>query len=578
MRKTKSKLSWTLARVLVGSLLLSIVSYYFYNRYVTVDAYNTKEAVSQTTCIPNILPGSPTGYWSLDEHGFKGVFQFLGQDNPKNAAKSNIAGANLEWSWAEVEPAEGHYNWGLVDNDINAWTSHGKPVILRFATGGQNRWSGSVNNSFTPSWLFNSYKVPRVTETNGTVFPLYWNTTYLQKLTNFVNAAAARYDTNPQILGVQIGVGQGGETEPDGIASNNSNQLGLWQRYGYTNALWWQTLKNVVSIYKSAWKHTPLTLMTTSTFLQANDKTYNRSLVEEYAVKQGLWLQINSLHEDTPSSILVHNVGKLTTTIEEQKQPAYTSGYPAINDVKRGMTLGARYVLVFARDINRSKNDSALTYAMKKITSSVFNDCANSALKLTATGRVSPAPGVMNTSNTYSQFFDGITGTISGGVAPIKEQTTWSLEGWLYPTVLPQNGAIAIMNGSDGNNGGGEGFGIAGANGGQGSQLVAYLPRVGWIDSGYTFPATRTWYHVAVTRDGNTITFYVNGHKTPNTSTAKPEPPSTHFSIGSGYDSSSSKPAYFFSGAVDEVAAYQASLTSSQIQTYYTRVQRLNSK
>jgi beta-galactosidase GanA len=173
----------------------------------------------------------------MNTNGFQGIFQFTGQAEKQNAANPSISGANLEWSWADIEPTEGVYDWSKVDRDINVWTSRGKQVILRFATGGQISWSGSVDGSYTPPWVFNTYGVQRVTETNGTVFPVYWNPVYLQKLTDFVNAAAARYDTNPYVAAVQIGIGQGGETEPDGSASQNPHQLQLWQRYGYTNAL-----------------------------------------------------------------------------------------------------------------------------------------------------------------------------------------------------------------------------------------------------------------------------------------------------------------------------------------------------
>lgn len=251
-----------------------------------------------------IPPNSPTGYWPLDTNGFQGVFQFTGQAGAQNATNPNISGANLEWGWAKTEPVEGQYDWSKVDRDINVWTSRGKPVILRFATGGQLQWSGSVDGSYTPPWVFNTYGVPRVTEINGTVFPVYWNAIFLQKLTDFVHAVAARYDKNPYVAGIEIGVGQGGETEPDGAASNNPNQLQLWQKFGYTNALWWQTVQKIVGIYEAAWVHTPLILMVTSTFLQYNDKVYNRLLVEKYTVSQGLWLQINSLDDSMPASIL----------------------------------------------------------------------------------------------------------------------------------------------------------------------------------------------------------------------------------------------------------------------------------
>ena len=520
-------------------------------------------AASQS-CPATLPTGHPVGNWPMNAYGFQGIYQFTGQAKSQNAANPYISGANLEWSWADIEPSEGVYNWTKVDRDIHIWTSRGKDVILRFATGGQISWSGSVDGSYTPPWVFDTYGVPRVTEINGTVFPVYWKSAYLQKLTDFVNAAAARYDSNPYVTAVQIGIGQGGETEPDGAASNNPHRLQLWQSYGYTNALWWQTIQHIVAIYEAAWAHTPLAIMTTSTFLQYDGKLYNRALVERYAVDQGLWLQINSLDDAMPTNLLTNGVNRLTTTVEEQRQSARKSGYPALHDVKHAIALGARYVLVFAEDLANPSNADALTYAEQQIAVPLMHDCSGYNLTLSITGRVMPVPGSSGQPGAYAQLFDGMTGSVSAGQSPLSSQAPWSLGAWLYPTVLPQTGAVAVMDGAES---GGFGFGIAGgAQGGAGSQLVAYFPGVGWVDSGYTFPASRHWYHVVATWDGSTVRFYVNGVQTPSTGALSPSTAASHFSIGSSFDLSTGAATHFFSGAIDDVAVYASALSPAQIR------------
>lgn len=515
------------------------------------------------SCPSTIPTNSPAGYWPLDTQSFQGIYQFTGQAIKGNAKNPSINGADLEWSWAQIEPVEGQYDWTKVDRDISAWTSLGKSVILRFSTGGQLKWSGSVDGSYTPPWVFDTYGVPRVTEINGTVFPEYWNPLFLQKLTDFVNAASARYDNNPYVTAVEIGIGQGGETEPDGTASRNPNQLGLWQPYGYTNALWWQTIQQIVNIYEAAWKHTPLAIMATSTFLQS-DKAYTRALVEKYAVKEGLLLQINAL-DDKMSTSYLDGQNKYTTTIDEQRQSALSSGYPALHDVKHAIELGARYALIFAADLANPKNADALAYAQQQITTPLMRDCSGRNLTLSVQGRVMPVPGESGLSQAYAQFFDGETGTAFASQAPLSSRATWSLEAWLYPTMLPQTEAIAVMNGADN---GGFGFGIAGgAQGGTGSRLVAYFPSVGWIDSGYTFATPRQWYHIVVTRDGSTVSFYINGTSTPGTGSLNPGPVAFHFSIGSSFNLSTRTATHFFTGAIDGVAVYSNALSQAQIQS-----------
>lgn len=530
---------------------------------------STRKPLS-SSCLSPLPANAPSGFWPLDTNSFQGVFDFTGQSGPKNATNPNISGADLEWSWADIEPVEGQYNWSIVDHDIQVWTSRGKSVILRFATAGRISWGGAVDGSYTPPWVFNTYGVPRITDSSGTVFPEYWNPLYLQKLADFVNAAAARYDNNPLVAGVEVGVGEGGETEPDGASNNPNAELQLWQQNGYTNALWYQTLQKIVGIYETAWTHTPLTLMVTSTFLKDRDPIYTRKLVEKYAVSQGLLLQINSLTSTMGASLLAGQ-NQYTPTLEEQKQAAAKSGYPALEDVQQGIALGARYVLVYSVDLSNPANANALTYAIQHMTPPTMPDCSGHNLTLSVAGRVTPVPGASGQSNTYAQSFDGSTGTAYAPQAPLSSASAWSLEAWLYPTVLPQTGAIAVMNGADGNGGGGFGIGISGANGTAGSDLMAYLPSVGWIDSGYTFPTARQWYDVVVARDGHTIRFYVNGQQTAAVSALVPRSVPQHFSIGSGYNLTLGAPDHFFTGAIDNVATYTSALSQSQVRSHYKK-------
>ena len=249
-------------------------------------------------------------------------------------------------------------------------------------------------------------------------------------------------------------------------------------------------------------------------------------------------------------------MNQLTTTVEEQRQSAKQSGYPAIHDVRHAIALGARYVLIFAEDLASPSNADALAYAEQQEAAPQIQDCSGYNLALSTEGRVTPAPGSSGQPGDYAQFFDGVTGSAFASRAPLDNAATWSLEAWLYPTALPQTAAIAVMNGAEN---GGFGFGIAaGAQGGTGSQLVAYFPGVGWIDSGYTFAAPRQWYHVIVTRDGSTVRFWVNGAATTGKSTLMPAAPAAHFSIGSSFDLSSGSATHFFTGAIDNVAVYSA--------------------
>ena len=66
---------------------------------------------SSSSCRLPVPANTPVGYWPMNTNNFQGVFQFLGQTKPKNATDPGISGANLEWSWAKIEPIEGQYDW-----------------------------------------------------------------------------------------------------------------------------------------------------------------------------------------------------------------------------------------------------------------------------------------------------------------------------------------------------------------------------------------------------------------------------------------------------------------------------------
>jgi len=105
-----------------------------------------------------------------------------------------------------------------------------------------------------------------------------------------------------------------------------------------------------------------------------------------------------------------------------------------------------------------------------------------------------------------------------------------------------------------------------------GSDWVAYTGTgTGWdiISSGVSVQLGQ-WTHVALTYDGVTKRFYVNGILT-GTSTAAFVPNQVDTLpalIGAG-DNESLPGAYFFQGGIDEVAVYNACLPATTIQTHY---------
>jgi len=180
-----------------------------------------------------------------------------------------------------------------------------------------------------------------------------------------------------------------------------------------------------------------------------------------------------------------------------------------------------------------------------------------------------------DTSVTYSQAngkfgqgagFNGTSSHINTSSVVLTVTDNWTLSAWINPATLPQ-ASIAVQNGTDnggasGNNG--YGFGIADGSGASGSKLQGLLSGVAWVDSGYTFPSTSTWYHIVMVRTSGTINFYVNGTVTSGSNNTAPATPTTLSQVGSQVG------IRFFNGAVDEVIMENVAWTPQQVQKYYT--------
>ncbi|HIF9517887.1 TPA: DUF4832 domain-containing protein [Photobacterium damselae] len=127
----------------------------------------------------------------------------------------------FRWYWEELETEEGKYNFQLIDDTINQAKNLGKKFVFRFMT-----MSGLNETYYNPSplagkktlgipcWLKkqidpNTFDICK--DDNSYVVD-YKNPLLKEKLTKFVNAMGQRYNTNPDILRLDVGlVGSWGE-------------------------------------------------------------------------------------------------------------------------------------------------------------------------------------------------------------------------------------------------------------------------------------------------------------------------------------------------------------------------------
>lgn len=131
--------------------------------------------------------------------------------------------------WADVEKAEGQYDWSVIDKAADEWTARGKRIAVRFC-------SAFPGNQNTPLWVRDAGAKGAVDQ-KGKWFAYYDDPVFLEKLENFIAAAADHLSKYP-VEFVDVGsLGSWGEghcleTECAPITTEMKiNHMKLWKKY-----------------------------------------------------------------------------------------------------------------------------------------------------------------------------------------------------------------------------------------------------------------------------------------------------------------------------------------------------------
>jgi hypothetical protein len=290
----------------------------------------------------------------------KGIYAFNAMSDPSLFVDNpNVIGVNLTRYWAELEPAKGQYNWSLIDNDIAPWAAAGKFVILRVSTAGWKSWQPDQHSEQgTPQWVFD-LGVKSIKDPDGAIKPQYWNSLFLQNLSDFISVFGSQYDGNTNVFAIQLGIGDGGETK---VSTNKSTSLSAWEGIGYSDAVWFSTIQSIVSYYRSSFPIKPLILMPDATFI-GGTSGYNEAKLINYMVglnDSHVWYQDNGLSATSrlPGSWVNVPSGKI---ISEQLVATSTSGDTLAGDLQNAVVNHkSQAVLIFSSDLQDTNNASIL--------------------------------------------------------------------------------------------------------------------------------------------------------------------------------------------------------------------------
>jgi hypothetical protein len=118
--------------------------------------------------------------------------------------------------WAFLEPAEGRFNWPLLDTPAQRWIARGKQIALRFPCCepfydyASPRWlrdAGAVFHPFdtTPRSRKWTRELLGAEIPDRCFAPDYGDPVFLEKHARFLAAAARRYDGNPNVAFLDVG-------------------------------------------------------------------------------------------------------------------------------------------------------------------------------------------------------------------------------------------------------------------------------------------------------------------------------------------------------------------------------------
>jgi hypothetical protein len=112
----------------------------------------------------------------------------------------------LRVPWAYLEPAEGEFNWSLLDTPAQRWIAKGKKIALSVSST-ESWWRHA-----TPRWVQAAgakgveFEFGKGVKEGGPLWePDYLDPVFLEKLEHFLAALAKRYDGNPNVAFITVG-------------------------------------------------------------------------------------------------------------------------------------------------------------------------------------------------------------------------------------------------------------------------------------------------------------------------------------------------------------------------------------
>lgn len=213
-----------------------------------------------------------------------------------------IDAALIKVKWFHSEPARGRFDWSVIEQKVSQWTVGGKQVLIKVAPYDQDPIAGDPDgdNTETPQWVYD-LGVPRITFKSGGVgkgrlvsVPKAWDPRFYEIYKECIKALAEKFDSDPRIAGIKIGIGHNGQL----IAQPSKYGNTAFQQAGWTLPLWEQHTYRVIDIFVKHFKTKPVFLRFTQKFLRdfpVSDNLEVAQRIVRYAAEHNVSIMFGGL-------------------------------------------------------------------------------------------------------------------------------------------------------------------------------------------------------------------------------------------------------------------------------------------
>ncbi|MCD6290466.1 MAG: DNRLRE domain-containing protein, partial [Anaerolineae bacterium] len=230
-------------------------------------------------------------------------------------------GSHIEFTWEDVNPAPGRFDWSRYDEYLRAartqyvtlpdGTSIPKPVMFTLMLAGSDQ-DGRFHD-FTPTWVYEEIGgrpeldgrpvgyVVQPGKCNPAAVPLYDDPRWQAALAELIAAFGARYDGDPQVAGIWIGAGLDDETQPTKAVGSCDYPAELERSLGCEAYM--AFLERLMGWYAAAFPHKPLWIQAAPGACAGKSGAWSRRRIMARAAALGIGYKANALQPDMTTAI-----------------------------------------------------------------------------------------------------------------------------------------------------------------------------------------------------------------------------------------------------------------------------------